>query len=92
FQDLAAGRIDYVFGDSIPLSELLKSDFGKECCKDMGNVKDDPAILGLGIGGGLRKGDQALREKLNAAITAVRANGKYAEISKKYFDFDPYGE
>ncbi|MDG4909927.1 transporter substrate-binding domain-containing protein [Mesorhizobium sp. WSM4898] len=92
FQDLAAGRIDYVFGDSIPLSELLKSDFGKECCKDMGNVKDDPAILGSGIGGGLRKGDQALREKLNAAITAVRANGKYAEISKKYFDFDPYGE
>ncbi|PBB43754.1 amino acid ABC transporter substrate-binding protein [Mesorhizobium sp. WSM3866] len=90
FQDLAAGRIDYVFGDSIPLSELLKSDFGKECCKDMGNVKDDPAILGSGIGGGLRKGDQALREKLNAAITAVRANGKYAEISKKYFDFDPY--
>ncbi|MDX8527931.1 transporter substrate-binding domain-containing protein [Mesorhizobium sp. MSK_1335] len=92
FQDLAAGRIDYVFGDSIPLSEFLKSDFGKDCCKDMGNVKDDPAILGSGIGGGLRKGDEALREKLDAAIAAVKANGKYAEISKKYFDFDPYGK
>jgi polar amino acid transport system substrate-binding protein len=55
-------------------------------------VKDDPAILGSGIGGGLRKDDHALLEKLNAAIAAVRANGKYAEISKKYFDFDPYGE
>jgi polar amino acid transport system substrate-binding protein len=92
FQDLSAGRIEYVFGDSIPLSEFLKSDFGKDCCEDKGNVKDDPAILGSGIGGGLRKEDQALLEKLNAAISAVRANGKYAEISKKYFDFDPYGE
>jgi polar amino acid transport system substrate-binding protein len=74
------------------LSEFLKSDFGKDCCEDRGNVKDDPAILGSGIGGGLRKDDQARLEKLNAAIAAVRANGKYAEISKKYFDFDPYGE
>ncbi|ACP21814.1 putative bacterial extracellular solute-binding protein (plasmid) [Sinorhizobium fredii NGR234] len=92
FQDLAAGRIDYVFGDAIPLAEFLKSDFGKDCCEDKGNVKDDPAILGTGIGGGLRKDDAALRDKLNAAIAAVRASGKYAEISKKYFDFDPYGE
>ncbi|MEY9536322.1 transporter substrate-binding domain-containing protein [Sinorhizobium fredii] len=92
FQDLAAGRIDYVFGDAIPLAEFLKSDFGKDCCEDKGNVKDDPAILGTGIGGGLRKDDTALRDKLNAAIAAVRASGKYAEVSKKYFDFDPYGE
>jgi len=53
FQDLAAGRIDYVFGDAIPLAEFLKSDFGKNCCADMGDVADDPVILGTGIGGGL---------------------------------------
>lgn len=92
FQDLAAGRIDYVFGDAIPLAEFLKSDFGKDCCADMGDVADDPAILGVGIGGGVRKEDTALRDKLNAAIAAVRASGKYEEISKKYFDFDPYGK
>jgi len=92
FQDLAVGRIDYVFGDSIPLMTFLQSDFGKGCCADKGNVKDDPAVLGLGIGGGLRKEDTELLTKLNVAIAAVRASGKYAEISKKYFDFDPYGE
>ncbi|MBP2233567.1 polar amino acid transport system substrate-binding protein [Sinorhizobium kostiense] len=92
FQDLAAGRIDYVFGDAIPLAEFLKSDFGKDCCADMGDVADDPAILGVGIGGGVRKQDASLRDKLNAAIAAVRATGKYEEISKKYFDFDPYGK
>ncbi|ASY65778.1 Lysine-arginine-ornithine-binding periplasmic protein precursor (plasmid) [Sinorhizobium sojae CCBAU 05684] len=92
FQDLAAGRIDYVFGDAIPLAEFLKSDFGKDCCADMGDVADDPAILGVGIGGGVRKEDTALRDRLNAAIAAVRASGRYDEISKKYFDFDPYGK
>lgn len=91
FQDLVAGRVDYVFGDAIPLEELLKSDTGKECCEDKGNVADDPVILGTGIGGGIRKGDTELAEKLNGAIKAVRASGKYDEISKKYFDFDPYG-
>jgi polar amino acid transport system substrate-binding protein len=92
FQDLAAGRIDYVFGDSIALDAFLKSDFGKDCCADMGNVEDDPAVLGFGVGGGLRKDDAELKVKLNDAIAAVRASGKYDEISKKYFSFDIYGK
>ncbi|ANM12193.1 MULTISPECIES: transporter substrate-binding domain-containing protein [unclassified Rhizobium] len=92
FQDLAVGRIDYVFGDSIPLMSFLQTDFGKGCCEDKGNVKDDPQVLGQGIGGGLRKEDTELLARLNTAIAAVRASGKYAEISKKYFDFDLYGE
>ena len=50
----------------------------------------DP-ILGSGVGGGLRKDDTALREKLNAAIAAVRADGTYDKIAKKYFDFNVYG-
>lgn len=92
FQDLAAGRIDYVFGDSIALDAFLKSDIGKNCCADMGNVADDPQILGAGVSGGVRKDDVALKAKLNAAIAAVRASGKYDEISKKYFSFDIYGK
>lgn len=92
FQDLAAGRIDYVFGDAIPLADFLKTDFGKNCCADMGDVADDKEVLGSGIGGGLRKDEPELKAKLNAAIAAVRASGKYDEISKKYFDFNVYGE
>lgn len=91
-QDLAAGRIDYVFADAIALDQFLKTDLGKDCCEDKGNVKDDKEILGFGIGAGLRKEDTALREKLNLAIKAVRASGKYDEISRKYFTFDPYGD
>ncbi|OWK24891.1 amino acid ABC transporter [Rhizobium yanglingense] len=90
FQDLASGRIDYAFGDTAPIREFLKTDLGKECCEFKGNVEADDAILGAGVGGGVRKGDDELREKLNGAIKAIRANGKYAEFNKKYFDYDPY--
>ncbi|MGV8985420.1 MAG: transporter substrate-binding domain-containing protein [Cypionkella sp.] len=89
-QDLAAGRVDAVMGDSIAMDAFVKSDIGKACCKSAGNVKDDPAILGAGVGFGLRKGDP-LKDKLNAAIKAIRADGTYDAISKKYFDFDVYG-
>ncbi|MUZ73860.1 transporter substrate-binding domain-containing protein [Agrobacterium vitis] len=92
FQDLAAGRIDYVFGDSIVLDTFVKSDAGKDCCANMGDVADDAAVLGSGVGGGLRKDDTALKAKLNAALAAVRASGKYDEITKKYFDFNIYGK
>lgn len=90
-QDLAAGRVDAIQGDSFALNSFLKSTTG-ECCDLKGYVEKDEAILGHGIGIGLRKGDTALKEQLNAAIKAIRADGTYATITKKYFDFDIYGE
>jgi ABC-type amino acid transport/signal transduction systems, periplasmic component/domain len=89
-QDLAAGRIDAVQADAIALDAFLKSDAGV-CCELKGNVKDDPAILGAGVGVGVRQGETELKEKINAAINAIRANGTYDTFSKKYFDFDIYG-
>ena len=89
-QDLAAGRLDAVQADAIALDAFLASDAGK-CCDLKGNVKDDPAILGAGVGVGLRKGETELKTKINAAIKAIRANGAYDKLSKKYFDFDIYG-
>jgi polar amino acid transport system substrate-binding protein len=92
YQDLAAGRIDAVQADGIALDTFLKSDSGKACCDLKGYVAEDLEILGPGVGIGLRKGEPELKERLNAAIKAVRVNGVYDEISKKYFDFDIYGD
>lgn len=89
--DLAAGRVDAVQADSIALDAFLQSDAGKACCEMKGTVADDAAILGKGVGVGVRQGETELKDKFNAAIEAVRANGKYDEISKKYFNFDIYG-
>lgn len=89
-QDLIAGRIDATQADSIALDAFLK-DAGKDCCDLKGFVAPDLEVLGPGVGAGLRKGDTELKGKINAAIKAIRDNGKYAEITKKYFDFDVYG-
>nr|WP_246413806.1 transporter substrate-binding domain-containing protein [Martelella radicis] len=91
-QDLYAGRIDAEIADLVTLQPFLESDNGKACCEMVGTVAQDVQIYGPGIGVGLRKGDTELLEKFNAAIAAVREDGTYAEISKKYFDFDIYGD
>ncbi|EHK58821.1 transporter substrate-binding domain-containing protein [Allomesorhizobium alhagi] len=90
-QDLAAGRIDATQADSIALDAFLKSEQGAACCDLKGHVAEDLEILGPGVGAGVRKEDTEFKEKINAAIKAIRANGKYEEITKKYFDFDIFG-
>jgi polar amino acid transport system substrate-binding protein len=91
FQDLAAGRIDASQADSIAIDAFLNSDAGKACCEAIGAVEDDPAILGLGVGVGLRKGEDELKAKFNAAIAKVLADGTYEAISKPYFASSIYG-
>ena len=51
-----------------------------------------PKYFGTGAGIGLRKGQDALKGELNAAIKAIRGNGTYKKINDKYFKFDVYGK
>lgn len=90
-QDLASGRIDATQADSLALDEFLSSDAGA-CCELKGAVAHDEAILGSGVGVGLRKGDDALREQFNAGIAAIVANGVYDEITARYFATSIYGQ
>jgi polar amino acid transport system substrate-binding protein len=83
-QDLAAGRLDYVQADALALDAFLKTEQGAACCELKGQVPEDAAILGIGVGGGLRKEDVALKEKLNAAIAALAKAGEFEKITAKY--------
>lgn len=90
--DLAAGRVDAIQADSTTLDDFLKTDAGKDYeVKLLIPNSSDPAVLGDGVGAGLRKSDTALRDKVNAAIKQVRADGTYDKIEKKYFAYDVYG-
>ena len=88
--DIVNGRLDAVSDDIIVLQEWLGTPDGA-CCKIAGTITPVEAIHGPGAGIAIRKGETELAEKFNAAIDAIRANGKYKEINDKYFDFDAYG-
>ena len=91
-QDVFSGRLDGTLADVMVLDDFLVSDEGVICCENAGLVANDEAVLGLGIGFGLRKDNDALREKLNSSLAAIRANGTYDAITARYFDFNIYGE
>ena len=60
--------------------------------QDLTVLPTDKVINGESAGIAVRKGDDALREKINKAIAAIRADGTYKKIQDKYFDFDVYGK
>ena len=92
YLDLAAGRIDATLVDAIAGNEgFLKTPAGKGYAF-VGPEFDDPQIFGKGAGIAVRKSDAALRDRLNAAIQAIRADGRYKAIAARYFDFDIYGK
>ncbi len=90
-QDLYSGRVDAIQADSIAMADFVNSDIGA-CCEIVGAVADDEAILGKGVGAGVRKGDDELREQLNAGIAAILENGTYDEITQKYFSTTIYSK
>jgi len=84
--DLAAGRIDYINETKSALSPFLASDRGEGF--EIKLVCPQDSILGYGVGGGIRKGDTALKDKLNAALKAVVLSGKWDAITAKYSELD----
>src|SRR5262245_40627421 len=83
-QDLAAGRLDYIQADGNALDAFLKTEQGAACCERKGDVPDDPEILGEGVGGGVRKEDTALRDKMSTAISALAKAGEIEKVTAKY--------
>ncbi|MBO6716406.1 MAG: ABC transporter substrate-binding protein [Rhizobiaceae bacterium] len=88
--DIDSGRLDAVVDDVIVLGDWLATADG-ECCEIVGTITPVEEIHGPGAGIAVRTGETELIEKFNAAIDAIRANGKYKEINDKYFSFDAYG-
>ena len=89
--DLLSGRLDASFQDMVEASEgFLKKPQGKGFAF-AGPKVEDKKIMGEGAGVGLRKEDKDLKDALDKAIAAMRKDGTYEKIEKKYFDFDVYG-
>ncbi|MBM7060024.1 ABC transporter substrate-binding protein [Pseudomonas sp. UL073] len=92
YLDLIAGRLDGTFADSIPLQFGFLDTPRGQGFAFVGPEFKDPQYFGEGAGIAVRKGNGELVSSLNAAIDAIRANGKYQAIQSKYFKNDIYGD
>ncbi len=88
YMELAAGRGDIGFGSSVVSGEaFLKKPEGANFAQ-VGDTVILDRTAGAGVGIAMRKNEDQLRERVNAALAAIRANGVYNTLMKKYFDFD----
>ncbi|MDX0371888.1 transporter substrate-binding domain-containing protein [Sinorhizobium meliloti] len=81
--DLKAGRVDAVFADENQLFFAYARD--NKDFKLAGEGRFIPEYFGEGQGFVLRKGDEKWAKQLRTALDLIVKNGKYEEISKKYF-------
>ena len=89
--DAVAGRVDLLFADKVVMEEgFLQRDEGKDF-EAVGPEENDKKYFGEGISIAVRKEDNRLREDLNAALKAIRANGEYKKVNDKYFKYDVSG-
>ncbi|CAO3441521.1 Nopaline ABC transporter, substrate-binding protein NocT [Azospirillum argentinense] len=84
--DMAAGRVDAIFGDRSAVDAILKADAGN------GMTLFGPAfargVLGKGVGVGLRKADGDLKELFNKAIAEANQDGTITKLSTQHFGYD----
>jgi polar amino acid transport system substrate-binding protein len=86
--DLAEGQLDAVIGDKDALADFIKTRKEAQCCVLAADVPRDPAYFGDGIGIGLRKENTTLKAMFEKALDACMADGTFAKIRAKYFDFN----
>lgn len=96
YLDLKSGRMDAAFADYLEayggfLTKPEGEGYDVAGEQVFGKTAEEKGVIGEGIGIAVRKRDKELTEQLNKALAAIRANGKYDEIRKKYFPMDIYG-
>lgn len=83
--DLESGRVEVVMGDKLALYDWAE-DRGRGLAF-VGEDITDTDYFGPGIGIALRKGEEGLRDRFNAALRAIIDDGRYAAINAAYFPF-----
>ena len=86
FLELQNKGVDVVINDT-PVNEYYVNGKGKGIAKVTGEDYD-AAPLGIAV----KKGNTELLNKINDGLAKIKANGKYAEVYKKWFGKEPPAE
>ena len=87
--DLAAGRVEVGFADYPVWLEFIETDEGQGFALFGPVIKgSDYAVIGEGVGIGLRQEDDELRERFNAAICELKEDGTLDALVVEWFGYD----
>lgn len=82
---LREGRAELIFDDGIGLVFWVNGSLSAGCCDLVGGAYLEPLFFGDGIAVAVKRGNRDLRVELNAAIDALRRNGRMVELVQRYF-------
>jgi len=89
-QALKRGDVDFIFGDGIALAFWINGTDSGDCCAFSGGPFVENRYFGEGIGIGVRKGNDLLRQALNWALFRVWEKGRFTDLWLRYFSVSPF--
>jgi polar amino acid transport system substrate-binding protein len=87
---LRAHAVDLIFGDGIALALWLNGTDSANCCAFAGGPFTESRYFGEGVGIGVRKGNDLLRQAINWAMFRLWEKGRYTELWLRYFSINPF--
>lgn len=87
---LRRGDVDFIFGDAISLAFWINGTDSGDCCAFSGGPFTESRYFGEGIGIGVKKGNDLLRQALNWALFRLWEKGRYTDLWLRYFSVSPF--
>jgi len=84
---MSYAHADAIFLDQFIADAFLKGSPRGDIFTVLWTAPLDPSLLSP-VAAGLRKSDDGLRDRINAALAAINASGRFKEINARYFDYD----
>ncbi len=82
---MKSGEADAHFGDGMQLSFWLQSEAAENCCVFAGGPYLESRFFGEGLAIAVPRGQDDLKQAINAALAALYEKGVYAELYLRYF-------
>ncbi len=87
---LRRGEVDLIFGDAISLAFWVNGTDSADCCAFSGGPFVESRYFGEGIGIGVRRGNDLLRQALNWAMFRLWEKGQFTDLWLRYFSVSPF--
>ena len=87
---LRRSEVDLIFGDAISLAFWINGTDSADCCAFSGGPFVESRYFGEGVGIGVKRGNDLLRQALNWAMFRLWEKGRYTDLWLRYFSVSPF--